>query len=309
MSHKPKLFTPRQPPEEKRDGIPPYVYTDDILIAVDVALATQRPLLVSGPPGAGKSTLAANLAYSLDWRYLPQVITSRTRVEHLTGELDALRRLYDAQAAAAGSRLLPEWAYLKPGVFWWAFDPEGAARRGGRTEEYDSLAKPLVPLKAPGRPGGMAHAVLLLDEIDKAEPDVPNDLLEPLDRRSFTVLDREVRANADLKVLMVITTNGERELPPAFLRRCVRLELQDLDKARLLDIARHHFGPDPNPLHDAVADKMLELREQARRRGVRPPSTSEYLDTLRACQDLGVTPKSRIWRQVAESALFKHDIE
>jgi MoxR-like ATPase len=149
---------------------------------------------------------------------------------------------------------------------------------------------------------------LLLDEIDKAEPDLPNDLLEPLDRLRFQVPNGpEVRAPEGLKTLVVITTNGERELPQAFLRRCVSLVLAEPDQARLIEIARHHF-PDKDQdtaLFATVARRVLALREVARERGLRPPSTSEYLDALRACDQLGVDPDHPLWSRVERATLEK----
>ena len=218
--------------KDDANKIEPYVFSEDIVILVDVALATGRPLLVSGNPGCGKSQLAYAIAAAQGWSLLRKTITSRTHPESLTVEVDQLRRLNDAQARGEDAGLKPDAAYyLNPGIFWWAFQPQTARRRGMESTAADKLK---VNLSYPGVERGdpHQHAVLLIDEIDKAEPDLPNDLLEPLDECSFSLPDgyrvggkARIVAEKGMELLIVITTNGERELPQAFLRRCVLLKL------------------------------------------------------------------------------------
>ncbi|MEN8180101.1 MAG: MoxR family ATPase [Pseudomonadota bacterium] len=323
MSYKPKLFSVPEVDTSKiafhtdyeaEEKIFPYVFDDDILIALDVAMATQRPLLVSGDPGTGKSTLARVMADTdiLDRRYLSMVITSRTRLEHLTGDVDALKRLHHAQSAQPGQAPLPDWAYRIPGILWWAYNPESAARQGVDPDKYQKLLRDkdprYEPPQNPAKAGGETNVVLLLDEIDKADPDVPNDLLEPMDQRRFHLFGDVVTAPDSLGMLTIITTNGERELPPAFLRRCVTLRLKEVEESHLVKVAKNHHGDADESLYQAIAVKVMELRDQARSRGVRPPSTGEFLDSVRACKKLGLTPKSKIWKRVAESTLIKHQL-
>ncbi|MCI0734347.1 MAG: AAA family ATPase, partial [Methylococcaceae bacterium] len=178
---------------------PPYVFSDDIVIALDVALATDRPLLVSGKPGCGKSRLAEAVAAVQGWSFLGKTITSRTRLEELTVEIDHLRRLNDAQVRESGARLKPDRAYYNPGLFWWAFNPGSAARRGLTEETKEHGVDPLAYIGTERKQD--SGIVLLIDEIDKAEPDLPNDLLEPLDRRSFSLPDGgKIEAERGLKI-------------------------------------------------------------------------------------------------------------
>jgi MoxR-like ATPase len=296
-------------PGEEEFEVEPYIFSERIAIAVDVALATDRPLLVAGPPGCGKSRLAETLASMLGWHYLAKTMTSRTRLEELTVEIDHLRRLHDAHRgnSADTNTLLPDAAYHNPGIFWWAFNPTSAHRRGldeAEAKKYE------VNLTYPGIQRTERHCVLLIDEIDKAEPDLPNDLLEPLDQRSFGLPDgTTLAAEKGQRLLILITTNGERELPQAFLRRCVSLRLEEPNVDGLITIAgKHHPDADATRVR-AIAERIADFRQEAERLARRAPGTSEFLDAVRACQDLNVdvdkTPNS-IWSQVERAVLLKH---
>jgi MoxR-like ATPase len=262
---------------------------------VNVALVTRRPLLVTGLPGSGKSTLAADVARHLRWAYLGTVITSRTRLEDLVASVDLVRRLGDAQAGR--DETLPGYEqYLVPGVLWWAVDPDGA--RQPRAVE--------APDPRRGRRYADNGVVVLLDEIDKAEPDLPNDLLGPLDGLRLDVPyvgTREPRPEA--RFLVVVTSNGERDMPPAFLRRCVHLALGNPDEKFLVSVATSHLGRRAGDLYRTVAARTLELQKRARSENRREPSTAEYLDTLRACIELGEEPGSGLWEEIEEAALRK----
>jgi MoxR-like ATPase len=153
------------------------------------------------------------------------------------------------------------------------------------------------------------QALVLIDEIDKADPDVPNDLLEPFDRGTFTVKETGDTVNRTREQLaLVLTTNGERELPQAFLRRCVTLSLQDEpDENWLVRIATRRYGAADERMR-AVAREVLGWRNRARIANVRRPGTAEFLDAYQVCRDLGIaTPKGPAWDQVALSTLWKQD--
>ena len=321
---------------DRRDGAV-YVLDDQLRLAVDVALATGRPLLLRGEPGSGKSSLAAFLARNLGWRYYEHVVSSRTTAQDLLWSFDSMRRLADASSPGheGGPARLDDASYVEPGVMWWALDRDSALRRGRPASPGDDMAaEPFGALNKNRRP---EHAVVLIDEIDKADPDVPNGLLVPLGSTEFLVtpirfLVRQQVAEDGLPPhLIVITTNEERELPPAFLRRCIVHTLQAPKRPVLLAIARRHLafgdpgrennpgpendprrengpGPedDPEELLGQLADKFFTLREEAEQRGERPPSTAEYLDAVRVCRRLRVKVDDRTWQLVEPLVLVKN---
>jgi MoxR-like ATPase len=165
-------------------------------------------------------------------------------------------------------------------------------------------------LPDPAKGGGKDGAVVLLDEIDKADPDVPNDLLEPLDVQEFTVEETQYQVRQDTrKVLVIITTNGERELPPAFLRRCVNLELKPPTVQWLKKIADEKFPDGEHSLHQRIADDVMNLRQQAKSLGLREPSTAEFLDAIDVCRNLRIGCDSPVWKQAARAVLWKHEAQ
>ena len=291
------------PVGDSRDGSV-YVYSENIILAVRVALATNRPLLIRGAPGNGKSSLARNAARHLGWRYYEAVITSRTQARDLLWELDLLRRLSDANLRnkEIGEDLTP---YIKPGIFWWAFDGESAERRGLPKESFDTQLR----LSDPNRGGDDARAVVLIDEIDKADPDVPNNLLVPIGSLQFEVEETRtvVKTDASRAPLVFITTNGERELPPAFLRRCVDVELPDPTAERLVEIGRAHFPSQPESFLLEVADSINPTipSEDAFPNGKLRIGVAEYLDTVRACIELKIKPGSKDWKSLLKMTVLK----
>ena len=291
----PPLPAGEKSPGDRRDG-GVYVYDGQIVLAVRVALATGRPLLVRGPSGCGKSSLARHAARVLRWRYYEKVITSRTQAQDLLWEVDHLRRLQDAQAGKLrGGRE----RYVRPGVLWWAFDRASAVRQALRSRTSAKSRGRLDPSL------GDEHerAVVLVDEIDKADPDVPNNLLVPLGSLQFQVEEtgQVVRTAEDRAPLVVVTTNDERELPAAFLRRCVELKLEVPEGERLLEIARRHFPEIAETDLKDVAGRVVEVSGDGA-----SPSPAELLDTLRAVEDLREKKLLPAWDDLLRVTIWKH---
>ncbi len=277
-----------------------YIFDGDTALAVNIALATGRPLLLRGHPGTGKTSLARSVAEQMNWRFYADTVSSRTSARDLQWTFDAVARLADAQPGPTVIR--PDEAYVKPGVIWWAFDRDSAAWRGLPVSERGGAG--FLPLEDPSDVDS-DRSVLLIDEIDKADPDVPNDLLEPLGSLQFRYNETTV-VTAKEPPLVVITTNEERDLPRAFLRRCVVHTLKQPDPGRLRDIAIAHAGDDfDDEQYEAILSKYKEVRAERVKRRVPPPSLAELLDALAACRELSIGTQSREWPTLALNLLDK----
>ena len=301
---------------DSRDGAV-YVLSENLGFAVKVAFAIKRPLLLRGEPGTGKSSLAAYLAHEKNLRYYEHVVTAQTQASDLLWSFDTVRRLGDAQLRTSGGQQLDDFDDVEPGPLWWALAPQSAARRGKPLGQ--PVAMPAVqPFGSMNAQRENPGAVVLIDEIDKADPDMPNGLLVPLGTGEFvvtetgTVVRQETPAGGDgPDYLVVITTNEERELPQAFLRRCVVAVLPTPDPPILTTIARQHLdhhvgrGQGDADLIKALTGELGVARSEARKLGIRPPGTAEFLDALRACWNLGITLKSKEWDDLRQMVLLK----
>lgn len=271
--------------------------------ALQAAEAAGRPLLIRGEPGTGKSQLAHAAAFTAHRMFIPFVIDSRTEASDLMWRFDAVARLSDAHlSAAAGTgaeRGLEPHRYVQPGPLWWAFNWSTAEAQRQRLR-VAAAAPELPPFDWSPAQG----AVLLLDEIDKAEAEVPNGLLEALGNGRFMVplLGEVVRRPDDVPApLVIITTNDERELPPAFLRRCLVLTLR-LPRGKALEEylmkrGRLHFPALAERYPDVLkgaAEMLRKDRRKAHIEGVYEPGLSEYLDLLRAIESVEGHPMERL---------------
>jgi MoxR-like ATPase len=323
-----------------------YCWRPETVLAVNVALATRRALLIKGEPGVGKSSVAEAVAVSLDWRFYRHTVTSRTEASDLTWRIDHVKRLADAQLASqrladpSNATQLNDGRYLVPGTFWWAFDPESARERRA-PEEVSQATDPFTENAKRRRDG----AVVLIDEIDKADPAVANDLLDTIGLSRFRVdgVSRpfdvrwafpsgggsEERSSSGL--LVIFTSNDERDLPDAFLRRCVVMELgwpksdqQDSGERVafdqfLVEIAHQNWkrisaAHPADPASSAgvellkrLVDAIWAQRRAHRDRGARPPGLAEFLDAIAACRELGVLPNTDDWNVIERLVWRKSD--
>jgi len=233
-------------PAMKFTGTQTYVATEDLAVAVNAAVTLQRPLLVKGEPGTGKTVLAQEVADSLGLPLIAWHIKSTTKAQHGLYEYDAVSRLRDSQLG--DERVHDIRNYIKRGRMWDAFTNEGGA-------------------------------VLLIDEIDKADIEFPNDLLLELDRMEFHVHETGETVRAERRPLVIITSNNEKELPDAFLRRCFFHYIKFPDPETMQAIVDVHF---PNIQASLVRDALALFYEVREAPGLKKkPSTSELLDWIK----------------------------
>lgn len=260
-----------------------YVFTTELGLAVNAAYVTKRPLLLRGAPGSGKSSFARAIAESQGWPLLVRVINSDSKLDDLLWRYDYVRRLQ--HATDPGRTTLHDNGYVEPQALWWALAPESGQRRGTSREDWDKGSYDFPLARSPVAPS--SEAVLLLDEIDKADPTLPNDLLVALGEGKFTVRETGDLVVAERSPLIIITTNDERELSRAFIRRCIVAELPQLRGDALyawfLRVGTAHF-PKKVTLITEVARFLVDKSPE-------PPSVAELVDLLRACDELNIDTK------------------
>jgi len=228
------------------EGTSNYVATDDLKVAVNAAVLLRRPLLVKGEPGTGKTVLAHEIAKAVGAPLIEWNVKSTTKAQQGLYEYDAVARLRDGQLG--DERVHDISNYIKKGKLWEAF------------------TAPKLP-------------VLLIDEIDKADIEFPNDLLQELDRMSFDVYETQERVTAVERPIVVITSNNEKELPDAFLRRCFFHYIKFPDRQTMQSIIDVHFPGIQKTLIAKAMEIFYEVREVPGLK--KKPSTSELLDWLK----------------------------
>jgi MoxR-like ATPase len=238
-------------------GTESYVATDDLKLAVNAAITLQRPLLIKGEPGTGKTMLAEEVARGLNMPLMQWHIKSTTKAQQGLYEYDAVSRLRDSQLGDA--RVKDIHNYIIQGVLWQAFNAD----------------KPVV---------------LLIDEIDKADIEFPNDLLRELDRMEFYVYETRELIKARHRPVVMITSNNEKELPDAFLRRCFFHYIKFPDKETMQRIVDVHY---PNLKKDLLKDAMESFFQIRDLPGLKKkPSTSELLDWLKLLVAEDIPPEA-----------------
>jgi MoxR-like ATPase len=238
-------------------GTKDYIATEDLKVAVNAAIVLERPLLVKGEPGTGKTVLAEEVAKAVKANLLTWHIKSTTKAQQGLYEYDAVSRLRDSQLG--DPRVSDIGNYIKRGKLWEAFT-------------------------APQRP------VLLIDEIDKADIEFPNDLLLELDRMEFHVYETGERIKAQTRPILVITSNNEKELPDAFLRRCFFHYIKFPDRETMEAIVDVHFPGIKKRLVEEALRIFFEIRDVPGLK--KKPSTSELLDWLKLLLNEEIGPET-----------------
>ena len=230
----------------KFEGTERYVATDDLRMAVDASVALQRPLLIKGEPGTGKTMLAEEVAAGLGKELIQWHIKSTTKAQQGLYEYDAVSRLRDSQLGDGKVEDIAQ--YIKRGKLWEAFTAD-------------------------------EQVVLLIDEVDKADIEFPNDLLVELDRMEFFVYETGETIKAKHRPIIIITSNNEKELPDAFLRRCFFHFINFPDKETMKEIIAVHYPKIKKSLVQEALEVFFELREIPGLK--KKPSTSELIDWLK----------------------------
>tara|TARA_A100001015_G_scaffold95199_1_gene105778 strand:- start:107 stop:943 length:837 start_codon:yes stop_codon:yes gene_type:complete len=230
----------------KFSGTKDYISTKDLTIAVNAAITLERPLLVKGEPGTGKTELAKQVANSLNLKIFEWSVKSTTKAQQGLYEYDAVSRLRDSQIGDKNVSDIKK--YIKKGKIWNAFESD-------------------------------KKSVLLIDEIDKADVEFPNDLLQELDKMEFFVYETGEVIKSKNRPIVIITSNNEKELPDAFLRRCFFHYIQFPDRETLVKIINVHFPKIKKNILDRALQWFFEIRETPGLK--KKPSTSEVLDWLK----------------------------
>ncbi len=231
-----------------------YVVTDELMNAVNVSIALKKPLLIKGEPGTGKTMLAEAIAESLDMPLIIWSIKSTTKAQDGLSVYDTVQRLYDSQFGEGDVKNIGQ--YIKLGKLGEAFTSD-------------------------------EQVVLLIDEIDKADLEFPNDLLWELDKMEFYINETKETVTAKHRPIVIITSNAEKELPDAFLRRCIFHYIEFPDAEKMEEIIRVHYGDIDKKLVENALEAFYKIRDMKDLQ--KRPSTSELLDWIQALMISGVS--------------------
>ena len=241
----------------KFEGTEKYIATEDLRVAVNAALTLERPLLIKGEPGTGKTVLAEEVSAALGMKLITWHIKSTTKAQQGLYEYDAITRLRDSQLG--DERVKDVKNYINKGKLWEAFEQD-------------------------------ERVVLLIDEIDKADIEFPNDLLQELDRMEFFVYETGETIKATKRPLVIITSNNEKELPDAFLRRCFFHYIAFPDADTMQQIVNVHYPDIKERLVKNALGSFYEVRDVPGLK--KKPSTSELLDWLKLLMNEDIDPET-----------------
>ncbi len=238
------------------NGSKNYVVTDELMNAVNVSIALKKPLLIKGEPGTGKTMLAEAISESLDMELIIWSIKSTTKAQDGLYVYDTVQRLYDSQFGEGDVKDIAQ--YIKLGKLGEAFTSD-------------------------------KQVVLLIDEIDKADLEFPNDLLWELDKMEFYINETKETITTKHRPIVIITSNAEKELPDAFLRRCIFHYIEFPDEEKMREIVKVHYGDIDKKLVDNALEAFYKIRDMKDIQ--KHPSTSEFLDWIQALMISGVSIK------------------
>lgn len=253
-------------------GSAEYVASEDLVNTVNIAMALQKPLLIKGEPGTGKTMLAQSIAQALEKTLIIWSIKSTTKAQDGLYVYDVVQRLYDSQFGGDGVDDIKK--YIKLGKIGEAFNAD-------------------------------QQVILLIDEIDKADLEFPNDLLWELDRMEFYIPETKETIKAATRPVVIITSNAEKELPDAFLRRCIFHYIEFPEPELMAEIVRVHFPDIEDHLLKQALDAFYKVRDVSVIQ--KKPSTSELIDWIRALQLGGVEPKNITREMPFVGVLLKKD--
>jgi MoxR-like ATPase len=266
---------PISPEECQQDGLAPYLPSPELINAVNLAMFLEkRPLLLKGEPGCGKTRLAQAVAHELGLPYEPWYIKSTSRARDGLYSYDAVRRLHDAQLVRMG---------------------EESKSKVDNLDNYIELGPLGRAFEKPQR------TVVLIDEIDKADIDFPNDLLRELDEQKFTIEETGKEVKANFPPIVFVTSNDEKDLPDAFLRRCLFYYIE-FPYSQLTEIVKAHFPESSPDVVEAAVKRFTELRQKMEKgKSGKKVSTSELLDWFAVLHQF---PQDEVLKQLEEELPF-----